>query len=395
VALVSCDLIGMRRDLTARIRRLVSEATGLPPEALLVHCTHTHSGPCTGPYIGWGEPDQPYLEILPTRVAEACIQALRGLQPATLAHAEVPCEGIGQNREYDKDALPLDQVLDEQWRPAKPELTDTTCHVLRVESEGRVIGFASYFGCHPVVCCEATRYIHGDCCGVATNLLEREHPGAVGLFLQGAQGDVNSCVVHKPEPESLLALDLIAGRYTRAVRQGLAEARPLAVDRIGTARREVVFRRKPWDAAKVRSLLAEQEAKLQAPGATDSNRELRMATVYAVALRGILAAMEAGRPVEPSTEVQGLRIGPLLLLGSPFETFQAIKRDVQAQAGVPRTLVLSFCNDSVGYAVDRTTAARGGYAADMVPLICGSLPFADVHTELVAALLDLARMLAE
>jgi uncharacterized protein YraI len=64
------------------------------------------------------------------------------------------------------------------------------------DADGRTIGFLSCFGCHPVVCCAQTRHIHGDYCGVATNLLEREHPGSVGLFLQGAQGDVNTCVCH-------------------------------------------------------------------------------------------------------------------------------------------------------------------------------------------------------
>ena len=97
--------------------------------------------------------------------------------------AEAPCEGIGLNREYDHDA-PLEEALRDQWRPARPELTDTTCRVLRVQAGGKLLGFASYFGCHPVVCCQETRYIHGDYCGVATNMLEREHPGSVGLFLQ-------------------------------------------------------------------------------------------------------------------------------------------------------------------------------------------------------------------
>jgi hypothetical protein len=50
-------------------------------------------------------------------------------------------------------------------------------------------------------------------------------------------------------------------------------------------------------------------------------------------------------------------------------------------------LVVGLVNDSVGYAPDRTAAARGGYAADMVPMICGSLPFANAHQELLEGLL--------
>jgi hypothetical protein len=299
------------------------------------------------------------------------------------------------NREYDRDAPPLAEVLDEAWRPAKPELTDTTCHVLKADASGHTIGFLSYFGCHPVVCCAETRSIHGDYCGVATNLLEREQPGSVGLFLQGAQGDVNTCVVHKPETESLQALDIIASRYARAVRQGLAAARSIDVDQIDCVGRKVTFSRKPWDREKLLALLADEEAIIHAPDASDADRNLRMAVVRAIALRKLIATLDAGGSLEPPTEIHGFRLGPIALLGAPFEIFQAIKNDVCSRAKSPVPLVMGFANDSIGYAVDREKAASGGYAADMVPLMCGSLPFANIHDELVSALLDLDAALAD
>ena len=397
--LISCDLIGIAPEISARVRALINAACGVPAEAIMIACSHTHSGPCTGTYIGWGEADPPYIETLPQRIAKAGIAAVASLQEATLSHAEVPCEGIGMNREYDGDALPLAQVLRDDWRPPRPELTDTTCHVLKATAaDGRLIGFVSYFGCHPVVCCQLTRYIHGDYAGVATNNLEREAPGSVGLFLQGANGDVNSCCVHKPEPDSLLALDIIAARYANAVRNGLQAARPLADTRLGWVQNQVVFSRKPWGLDKLRELLAEKEAFVQAMDATDDavvdKRGVRMETVYLLALRRMIALAEAGKPLSPAIEIHGLRIGPVGLFGSPFETFQAIKNEVTAGAKAPVPLVISVANDSIGYAPDRQAAARGGYAADMVPLICGSLPFASAHDELVRALLTVDAELA-
>jgi len=386
---VALDLIGTAPPITERVRALLKEQAGLAEDAVLLCSSHTHSGPCTGPYIGWGEPDPPYVETLPSRIATACLQALGRLEEAELAHAEVPCEGIGCNREYDKDAQPLEDVLRDDWRPAKPELTDTTCHVLTATAGGRLLGFASYFGCHPVVCCAATHAIHGDYAGVATNLIEREHPGAVGLFLQGAQGDVNTCVVHKPETESLLALDVIAGRYANAVRRGIAAAKPMAVGRLASARRVVTFARKPWGVEKLSELLAEYEPKLHKLDATDEPREVRLAMVYVTALRRLLAKAAAGQPLADPTEVAGMRIGPIAILGSGFETFQAVKNDIVSAARGPVTLVCGLVNDSVGYAPDRTAAARGGYAADMVPFICASLPYANAHDDLVRELLAL------
>ncbi len=170
-------------------------------------------------------------------------------------------------------------VLRDDWRPARPELTDTTCHVIKAEADGRTIGFLSYFGCHPVVCCEETRYIHGDYAGVATNLLEREHPGAVGLFLQGAQGDVNSSVaISRKDIAARVGRDRLALRSRRA--RGAAAAKPVNADAIGCVLREMTFRRASWDLDKLRAMLAEKEYVLHSPDADDASSEVRLATVY-------------------------------------------------------------------------------------------------------------------
>jgi hypothetical protein len=316
------------------------------------------------------------------------------LRPATLSHAAVACEGIGINREYEPERPSLEEALRDDWRPAHPELTDTVAHMLVARDEsGQMIGFASYFGCHPVVCCAQSRYIHGDYPGVATNLIEREHPGAVGLFLQGAQGDVNTCVVHEPEQESLLALDVIAGRYARCVREGLAAAEPIEVDRLETVRREVEFTRREFSLEDFQRLLAEQEAIIHAPGASDADQTVRLATVKAVAYRRFIAALGEGRPLTRPTLMQGVRIGPLGIYGTPFEVFQEIKNDIVEGARAPIPLMLGLTNDLLGYAPDCTAAARGGYAADQVPLMQGTLPLANIHDELTAAALDLDREL--
>jgi len=395
VVLVSCDLLFLQLPVTHRIRSLVKEATGLPEKAIMVHCTHTHSGPATGNLIGWGDVDYPYMEVLPQKIARACVKAVENLSEAKVSHAEVPCEGIGLNREYDRFAPPLEEVLRDDWRPARPELTDTTCHVIKVEADGRMIGFLSYFGCHPVVCCEQTHYIHGDFPGVATNLLEREHPGAVGLFLQGAQGDVNSCVAHKSEQESLLALDIIAGRYANSVRRGFQAAVPMEVTSVDCVLRKATFTRRKIPLRELRRMLERYEADLQKFDVSDADMKIRLATVYVHSLRGLIAQMQNKNDelIKTSTEVQGIRIGPLKLLGAPFEIFQAIKNEVKSAVRTSIPLVMGLTNDYLGYAPDKETAQKGGYVDTQIPFMLGQLPFANIHDELVAELLKIDKAL--
>jgi len=396
--IVSCDLVGLGTKTVQIIKREVSHKTTIPIENIMVHCTHTHSGPNTAELTGWGEVDSPYMEILPGRIAKACIGAFEHLEPVEMRHAAIPCEGVGLNREYDKDAPPLEDVLREDWRPAKPELTDTQCQVIQfiAGATGKMSGFMTYFGCHPVVCCQQTRYIHGDFCGVALNNLEREFPGSIGLFLQGAQGDVNSCVVHKPEKEALLALDIIAARFANAVRQGLQTAKPVAVDTIQCVDMLHKFSSKDIPLDKIKELLAEKETIVLADGASDENSAVRMAMVAINSLRLLIERLENGEDLTTQVgEIQGIRIGPVALLGGPFEIMQAIKNDVIAAARTPVPLVMSLTNGCMGYASDKIVAARGGYATDVVPLICGRMPFQNIHEELVKVLLKLDHQLME
>jgi len=109
--------------------------------------------------------------------------------------------------------------------------------------------------------------------------------------------------------------------------------------------------------------------------------------------RETLAKIRAVALLEPETELQGFRLGPLELLAGPFETFQALKNDTVAAAVAPLPLVLAMTNDWRGYAPDRSVAARGGYAADFVPIMLGTTPFQDIHGELVAGFLELDKAL--
>ncbi|HPP13495.1 MAG TPA: hypothetical protein PKW42_12270, partial [bacterium] len=86
-------------------------------------------------------------------------------------------------------------------------------------------------------------------------------------------------------------------------------------------------------------------------------------------------------------------LGPFLFLTAPFEIFQAIKNDLVRHFHPEPVLVMSVTNDFLGYAPDRTAEARAGYAARAVPLILGSLPFRNIHQQLVRELIRLGEAL--
>ncbi len=395
---INCEVIGVTAATVKRAcERIVREVPALTAQDIMICATHTHSGPATGCLNGWGEPDPLYLEILPDRIAAAGIAAVKALEPASLEFGTAPCEHIGLNREYERDAPPLEEALDPLWHSQCPEKTDTEVKVLKfVRPDGSLLGFAAYFGCHPVVCCQLNHWIHGDFPGVAMAKLQREFPGAFGIFLQGAQGDVNSCVVHKPEKEALEAVEVIGERLAVSVREALRNAAPVTVDALRAVQFETVITAPARvDMAYLERMERENLALIHAPGADLDSHDCRMAMVHVMASRRLQEQLRRDPLQGTRTTISGLRLGPVALLGSPFETMQAIKNDVVKGAQAPIPLVMGFCNDSQGYAPDSFCAARGGYAADTVPLICGTLPFADIHRELTEALLRADREMAQ
>ncbi|MGO1933377.1 MAG: hypothetical protein ACTH5E_05695, partial [Cellulosimicrobium funkei] len=88
LVLVTIDGTWWRRvDDEATLRATVLDATGLPVERLLVSLSHTHAGPvlCSGDAdLAGGDRGVAYLHGLARAAADAAVEAIAALRPATL-----------------------------------------------------------------------------------------------------------------------------------------------------------------------------------------------------------------------------------------------------------------------------------------------------------------------
>ncbi|WP_116946778.1 neutral/alkaline non-lysosomal ceramidase N-terminal domain-containing protein [Jiangella endophytica] len=376
--LVSCDLLGIAADVVDDVVARVADATGWRPDEVVVHATHNHSGPGTVENVGWGAPDELYVARLPELIATAGIAAVAALAPATVREAVVPLDGFAHNRMLPRRGLTNARALEGSWTEPDPSLVDQGVHVLRVDHDGALAGFVASYSCHPVICCEETSAVHGDFPGEALRIVEAAHPGATGVFLQGALGDLNPLYAHGPADESLVALELFAGRFADAVSAGLASAAPLGADSVAVVKQEIPYELAPYDI---------DELRRRRDKAYDALAADPQAGVAYVSLRRTVAALEAGRDVRRPLWVHALRLGPLTLLGYNVEVFHGIKRRLADALG-EHCLVLSTTNGWLGYAPthDAYEAPADPYPAYEVPIIACHLPFRpDIEDDLVAA----------
>lgn len=405
--IITCDLVKIEADTAAVIRSLLcARYPELKAKDIMIQASHTHSGPSTSANggNGWGQTDPAWRFMLPYKMVEAAYQAMENRVEAEVSQTLTKCEHIGLNRVYDEDGPPLERVLKEDWTPEKPELTDTVCRVIRFDSasDKKLLGFMAYFGCHPVVCCDDNKFIHGDFPGVAMHTLMREFPGSVGLFLQGALGDVNTGCVYRKQQESLLALDVFAARFSNAVRSGLEQAEPLKIDAIETVSAVFPFAVKQTFTPEIIAHFREKfAAQLFRADADDSARETLRAAVKMIGLDQIEKLMDEKISCY-MMEMQIVKMGDLEFIGTPFEVMQAIKNEAHAASSAKYPMLMSLTNDSGNYAPDNESlkekedaSVYAKYSALDSPMYSGRLPYADIHNEIVRYMKELERRIAE
>lgn len=171
IVIVANDLIGLFYPDT---REIAAQAQGVPPDHVVITCTHVHSAPDVlglwGPNRMTRGVDEAYLALVKTRIAETINAALGARQPAKLrfARAEAP-EKTGYNcRER--------------------ELVDPEISLMQaVTSEGEPICTLVNYACHPEVLQTESRLITSDYVHYLRDEMESAGTGDV-LFVNGALG---------------------------------------------------------------------------------------------------------------------------------------------------------------------------------------------------------------
>jgi len=183
VATMALDLVGIDEFLLDPIRNAAAEL-GIPPDCMLVSCSHTHCAPaCRVARGSCRKFDDEYLAALKERLADLLKEAVSDLQESTLDYT-VGCCAMGINR---RRANPDGSNAGMLPAPDKP--IDMDVPVLRVLSpEGEVRAVLFSYACHPTTM--GGQLVGTDYPGPARDYLREKIPGCLPIFLQGCGGDV-------------------------------------------------------------------------------------------------------------------------------------------------------------------------------------------------------------
>jgi hypothetical protein len=366
VAIVANDLIGLNKEITETVRRLVTMETGIPGDHILLACTHTHHGPATVPLYGCGDIDYDYLNLLPKHIAGTVRMANANLQDAKIGAGKGNLDNISRNRV-------------EKGGPIDPEVG-----IIRVDDiQDDPIALLINFSCHPVVM-PVNTFISSDFPGRAISVVETVKKGVTGMFLQGACGDINPALTNTgnlEQPGVSLAAEALRVRE-RIQTMGRAQ--------ISAKTANIKLPLIVPTAEEVRRMLNEYKSKLD----SKEDREQKYGKLYCTWAENTLKRLETGQEPWMETEIQAIQMDDIVLAAEPSEMFVKFCLDIKGRSPHKNTFILGYANDFVGYIPDKEDYERKGYAAALVPIITGNLPFTpDIGKILVDAMVDLIEQL--
>jgi hypothetical protein len=347
--IVTIDVLGLTEPAVEHIADAVRTQYGLPRERLLLCSSHTHSGPIIRDQLAVAYDLKPSqwddvrasTRRIEGQVVEAVGRALGSMQPARLRWAQ-DTVGFAANR---RTAIKPDGPVDHD------------VPVLAVERrDGSLAGLLFGYACHNTTLPASFVSYHGDYAGVAQIELERRHPGATALFIQGCGADAN------PHPRGTIELAEQHGRE-------LADA----VDRAIRGATEVTGRLRT--AFKTVSL-----AYAPAPDADAWRRKLTDPNVYVQRHAQMMLDVIArdGRTVAAEhAPVHVLRLGPLSLVALGGEVVVDYALAIKKKYG-SGTWVAGYTDSVFGYVPSVRVLREGGYEGGDAMLYFGRPgPFAD------------------
>ena len=262
-AVLSVDVCMLDRQNVACIRRHLDACCDLPPESVLVHATHTHSGPAPHDRFLFGysgfEACRPDVEALLAKAAGAVAEADRILAagtagPSVLSVGRACEERLSFNRRlrrhdgstqmnWEALAPGFDPAqVAGAWGPVDPELL-----CLCVEQQGRQAAAVVNFGLHPAILAGDNWLYSADYPGVlAEALRQTQGDDFTTVFLNGCCGNVNHVDYRDPLQGRGFGMTQRVGYVLAAtVGQALRGRQPLSGDRVRVSREMVELPRMP------------------------------------------------------------------------------------------------------------------------------------------------------
>ena len=380
IVMLSADLIYFQTYIANDFRAAIAEASGLDPEAIFLHGTHTHTAPIIDPKHVNVKTDEEraivteYLNFLRRRVVDVTLSALDDLKPAKMGFGVGKAENIAFVRRYRMK----DGTVRTNPGVNNPDILhpigqiDDSVNVVRFDREGGDSIALVNFADHPdtVGGCK----VSADWPGMVRATVEKALDNVKCIVFNGAQGDVNHVNVHPTGGylnDMFMDFDDVARGYGHARYMGRVIAGSLLqvwdkveykdVEDIAYGQRVANVPSNRPDPADVPEAIRINNLHNEGRDAELPYTGMMLTTILADARRKVRLA---NGPDSFDMRFSAVSIGNIAFFGIPGEPFNSIGRAVKAEAkGWDLVIPCCLTNGADGYFPSTDAYVEGGYEA--------------------------------
>jgi neutral ceramidase len=351
--LITLDLCGITREITARVCAQLEKKHQLPRAAVMINVSHTHCSPWLEgsiiglrilPADGLAKADA-YRRDLEQKIVRAADYALSHLVPATIAWGEDSASFGVNRRENPEKEMPARRAAGTLSGPSDPRVPVLAVH----NASGALTALLVSYACHNTTL--SFYQWHGDYAGCAQAELEKRHPGATVLFALGCGADIN------PNPRGTVELAEQHGlALADAADRALGRPMTQIQGKFSAAAEEITltYARRPSN-----------EQILEAQQKEQPNREMHQA--WAAAMNDQIKT-HGEIPLTHAYPIQAWRLGNLAwaALGGEVVVDYALRLRAENQGPL---WVFGYSNDVMAYIPSERVLAEGRYEGDtsMIP----------------------------
>ena len=362
VLLISNDVIYVSKASTFRIRKEISDKTGIPGKNIMISATHTHSGPVTvdcmnssnDPVVPKADID--YVRYMENKIIESGCIAFQNAVPAKAGFILADGTGIGTNR-HD---------------PSGPADLEIPTVVIKNERD-EYIGAMMVCNMHPTILHEDSKFYSGDFPAYTREILQKQYleSGCPVLYFTGAAGNQSPRHVTKENTfkEAQRIGKIVADAVGIKLEKGIEYSSDIAVLNIQKLV-DLPKRRFPEvaGAKEYRDKTLERFEHLKQN--STSSQEIRTAEVNWFGAEELLhlSTLAADGKLDEvyqsclPAEIQVIKIGPYYFAAWPGEIF--IEYDLALKERLKNTFLITLSNGELqGYVATKEAEDMGFYEA--------------------------------
>ena len=370
--LITIDHCGLNKVFLNEWRELISSDTGVPAEAIFIHCTHTHTGPTLVKKHSNPLTEQ-YEIFLKSRVRDVAVFALADMKDAKMGIGTGEAKNVAFIRRYRmKDGTAkTNPGVNNPDIVAPIGITDESVHVVRFDREGAESVVLVNFANHPDVV--GGNKISADWPGMTRRIVEKAIENTKCICFNGAQGDVNHVNVHPKAGDFNDMFNDFDGcsrgyGHARHIARVVTGAVMSVYDKVEYLEaNDVKFMQKiveiPSNKPNPEDLpLAHKYNDLHKAGRDDliPYEAMMLTTVVAEAAR--MVRLENAPDTFPML-FSAVSIGDVALFGVPGEPFNGVGRGLKTAEGWKMVIPCCLTNASEGYFPMMDSYDEGGYEA--------------------------------